>query len=273
MPSSATRADPVDRRAAPEGTPLRLYGVVPASLRVAAGLPDDLALVPHRSIAALTRPAPSGRPRDLRAYLLGYAEILDRLAVPGPVLPVRFGTTLPSRTQLVDQVLAPGHDAFQRTLTALAGKAQFMVRARYHEPVLIREVLARRPEVARLHRQLSHLRDGTADPRRLRLGELVAQGVAAAREADLDLLVREVSRYAVAAAVRPAPGVPGERLGDVAFLVELARSDEFEAAVADLAQHWRERVRLRLLGPMAAYDFVADAVDGAAIGRGARWDC
>jgi len=281
MPDRAT-SDPVrppvdhgqaypDRRAVPAGTPVRLYGVVLASLGSGGlpdGLPGDLALTAHRSIAGLTRPVPAGQARQVREYLLGYAEILDRVVRAGPVLPVRLGTTLPSPADVVDQVLSPGHDLLHQKLTALAGKAQFMVRAQYHDAVLIREVLARWPEAARLHRHLGRPPPGVADPRRLRLGELVARGVAIQRESDLHLLGQELAGYAVATAPRPAPASPGDRLGDVAFLVESVRGEEFETAVAEVATRWRERVRLRLLGPMAPYDFAAQTLDGLVSGGG-----
>lgn len=284
MPSRGTRADPgrrqvadgADSPTATAGPPVRLHGVVLASMGTDDGLPDgfpeDLELTPYRSIAALTRPAPADQSRKLRDYLLGYAEILNRVARVGPVLPVRFGTTLASVAEVVDQLLAPGHDDLHRRLMALAGRAQYLVRAQYHDSVLIREVLAKWPEAAELHQKLNRRSSGMADPRRVRLGEVVARGVAVQRESDLDLLVREVSPYAVAAAPRPLPATPGDRLADVAFLVDLARGDEFEAAVEDLAERERERVRLRLLGPMAAYDFVADPGEGVATGRGSRWD-
>src|SRR5690606_32003021 len=98
MPNRAT-SDPVrppaeggpaepDRRAAPAGAPVRLYGVVLASLGgdgLPDGLPDDLALTPYRSIAGLTRPAPTDQARRVREYLLGYAEVLDRVAGAAPV--------------------------------------------------------------------------------------------------------------------------------------------------------------------------------------------
>lgn len=281
MPNSAT-SDParpragheqagLDRWARPAGTPVRLYGVVLASLAsegLPDDLPDDLTLTPHRSIAGLTQPAPADQARRVREYLLGYAEILDRVVRAGPVLPVRFGTTLPSQADVVNQVLAPEHDLLHQRLTALAGKAQFMLRAHYHDAVLIREVLARWPEAARLHQHLGRVPAGVADPRRLRLGELVARGVAVQRESDLHLLGQELAGHAVATAPRPVPTSPGDRLGDVAFLVELARGEEFEAAVAEAATRWRERVQLRLLGPMAPYDFVAEALDGLITGRG-----
>ena len=42
----------------------------------------------------------------------------------------------------------------------------------------------------------------------------------------------------------------------MAVLVEVARQEELEKAVGDLAERWDGRVEMRLLGPLAAYDFV-----------------
>jgi hypothetical protein len=42
----------------------------------------------------------------------------------------------------------------------------------------------------------------------------------------------------------------------VAFLVDTDRESEMEQVIDDLARDWEGRIELRLLGPMAAYDFV-----------------
>jgi hypothetical protein len=48
-----------------------------------------------------------------------------------------------------------------------------------------------------------------------------------------------------------------------ALLVKTSQSEELERAVADLAAGWKDRIELRLLGPMAAYDFVGMPEPGA----------
>lgn len=246
-----------------------LYGVVPALIAMAGveGLPDDVAFVPYQRVAALTRPPPTEPARQLRGYLLEYAEILDRVAEAGPVLPVRFGTVLSSESDMERDVLAPSHDSFVRALAALTGKTQFTVRVRYLGDSVIREVLAERPEAAQLHQRLQGHQPGLragggADPARVRLGELVARAVGAKRRADSELLVQRLREHAVAIAVQPAAALDGERVADVACLVEQPRRAGLEAAMTDLARRWQGRARLRLLGPMAPYHFAADFVSG-----------
>ena len=42
----------------------------------------------------------------------------------------------------------------------------------------------------------------------------------------------------------------------IAVLLEVDRQGELEQAVGDLAARWDDRVTMRLVGPMAPYDFV-----------------
>jgi hypothetical protein len=46
----------------------------------------------------------------------------------------------------------------------------------------------------------------------------------------------------------------------VAFLVQTDKESEVEQVVEDLARDWEGRIEIRLLGPMAAYDFVGSVV-------------
>lgn len=264
-----------------------MYGVVPAdtAARGVDWLPAGASLVPYREVAAVTRvAAEESATQRVRPQLLGYAEILDRLAEAGPVLPVRFGTTLESAAVVVAQVLAPDHDAYAAALAALTGKAQFTVRARYYQDAVIREVLTEQPATARLHQRL-HRRGyrrpaagapaagagwpaaaASPDPAdqalRVQLGERVAHALTAKRARDADALAHHVGKVAVSAVLQPAQSLDAERIADLACLVELSRREQFEAAVAGLAQQWRDRARLRLLGPMAPYHFAADLVAG-----------
>jgi hypothetical protein len=194
--------------------------------------------------------------------LLAHAEVLDRTAAVAPVLPMRYGVVLPSAEAVRREVLAPNHDAFAAALARLSGRAQYTVRARYAADEPLREVLATEPLVRDLHQRLHRPAGGPDHAGRMRLGELVARSVAARRERDTAALVDLLRPYAEAAVARISRALEGERVADASFLVDLGCSGEFESAVEDLGRRWRERIRLRLLGPMAAYHFVDELVAG-----------
>lgn len=251
--SAVTRARPRATAGQVIGDPgCRLYGIVPAAARTVG----EISLVAHREIAALVRPVPTPPARSSRQDLLGYARVLDRLAETTAVIPMRYGTVLPSVEAVRRQVLAPHHDSFAAALAQLAGRAQFTIRASYLPDVALREVLAERPDALRLHR---HLRQRPTPGLRMRLGEVVSRGIAAKRRADAAGMAKALRPGAVAVRVRLWQSAEVDPIGEVAFLVELRRREQFEAAAEALARQWHGRVRLRLLGPMAPYHFVSGA--------------
>lgn len=252
--------------------PRYVYGVVPAAAgpeRLAGG-PCTPTVLPHRGIAALVGAVPQRR--KMREHLLSHASLLDRLAATGPVLPVRFGTVLASPEAVATDFLAPRHDAFLRALETLADRAQFTVRARYRQEEILREVVTEDPRVSRLREQASGAWEGHAgQAAKLRMGEMVASAVAAKREADTATLVAAVRPYATTTVVRMSRSVDADQVADVACLVPRSGQDAFVAAVEVLGAGWQDRVRLRLLGPMAPYEF-AEGLVGAAgsVARGRR---
>ena len=78
--------------------------------------------------------------------------------------------------------------------------------------------------------------------------------------ADLQTLVGAVAPYAAAIAPRASSAVDGAV--DAAFLVRRPQRSGFEQAAEDLARFWRNRIRLRLLGPLAPYDFAGTLPGG-----------
>lgn len=233
------------------GPAYRLFGIVPAGVAPPA---DDLLLVPYGRVAGLVATAATEEAPAGRRELLTYTALLDRTATMMPVLPVRFGTVLDSWEAVEQRLAAPLHDAYAAALDTLTGRAQFTVRARYLPDAVMAEVLAREPRARQLHRQLRG--DPTADhPTRVMLGELVAHALLASRERDAGVLTEALQEQAAQTDVRPPPSLTGFRVADAAFLVDLHRQAEFVNAAEALAGRWRDRARLRLLGPMAAYQF------------------
>src|SRR5690606_13058500 len=259
-PAPAHAADPVRPG-------WHVHGVVPAEARPPA---DGVRLVRHGDVAALVTEVPAAGWRTARR-LLAHADVLDRTAATTAVLPVRFGTVAASLPQVVERVLAPHHDALAAALARLTGRAQFVLRAGYLPDAAVRAVLADEPRLARRRRgrPAGSGRHGDDRAARLRYGEVPARAVARRRKGDVATIVQEIGRYAEAAHVRPYRSLDTDGIGDVAFLVDLARRADIESAAERLGQRWRDLARLRLLGPMAAYHFAGEVV---AAPRESGWD-
>jgi hypothetical protein len=243
-----------------EQTATFVYGVVPADVEPtsdARGIgdpPAQVTMVIHRDVGALISAVsldrPLGRPEELR----GYQQLLDGTAAVAPVLPVRFGTVLTDENA-VTELLAEYHDDFRAALDELDGRMQFIVRGRYDQQTLLTEVLDENPEVRELRDEARRLPDEVTVPLRTRLGEIVNQAVEAKRNADTEALADLLRPIADQLLVRPA--TRETEAANIAVLVEAERIEELEKAVQRITEDWTGRIDLRILGPLAPYDFVA----------------
>jgi hypothetical protein len=89
---------------------------------------------------------------------------------------------------------------------------------------------------------------------RIRLGEIVSEAIETRRQADTRALGDAVADQVTASVLR----APTHELDAVyaAFLVETGKAEALRHAVEQLAGDWQDRMELRLIGPLAAYDFV-----------------
>ncbi|TDC32743.1 GvpL/GvpF family gas vesicle protein [Micromonospora sp. 15K316] len=239
---------------------LFLYGIVPSDVEPTPGTPGvgdppgEVTVVRQGPVAALvsevTPDAAVGRPADLTTYQM----LLDGTAAVAPVLPVRFGTVVAGPGAVRELLDAQG-DRFAAELDELEGRVQYVVHGRYDEPELIRRVLDDNPAAATLADQVRGQPEGVTREQRIRLGEYISRAVELRRDAESRELLDALAPLAVSGAHRP----PSHELdaANVAFLVDADREDEFVDAVEEFAEQRRGLVRMRLLGPLAPYDFTS----------------
>jgi hypothetical protein len=244
--------------APPVATACFVYGVVPADLE----LPTDLVgvggiaptTVTSGSVAAVVGEVPAEPQPARRDDLLAYSRVVDELAAAGPVVPIQFGSILSDAESVVDELLTPQQEDFERMLGQLAGRAQFNLRATYVETAVLAEVMASEAEVRELSRRTRERPEDASYADRIRLGELVAHAVEARSGQDADMLLDAVLPFADAHAFRSGPST--QHILDLALLVENTRRQEFEEHLEALAAEVHDLITLRLVGPIAPYDFV-----------------
>ncbi len=169
---------------------------------------------------------PLGSSDDLRAH----AAVLDSTATVAPVLPLRFGAVLTDTDAVVAELLEPYRDEFHEALEQLEGKVEFVVKGKYVEDAILREILADDPEAARLRDVVREQPEDTTRDERLALGERISQALTAKREQDTGRIVE---------ALQPAATAVAPRIDD-----------------------WQGRVEVTVTGPLAAYDFVKTRAPG-----------
>ena len=241
-------------------TPTYVYGLMTAGTE----LPEDLkglgptgrvATIQHGKLAAIVGDVPVDRPLGTREDLIAHESVLDTLAAKTAVLPMRFPAVV-EENGVVDELLAPNQDYFVELLGSLQGRKQFTLKGRYVEDAVLREVLERDEEIRSLQKRVQELPEDAAYYDRVRLGEMIVSALGALRDVDAAALLEPLQPLAVDTVTRQ-PTNPEDVL-NAAFLLSDKRIDEFEESVEELGRAHAGRIRLRLLGPLAPYDFVPE---------------
>ncbi|GHE78249.1 gas vesicle protein [Amycolatopsis deserti] len=241
-------------------TVVYVYGIVPSDVETdpeARGVGDPPAkvrAVKHDRIAALVseipRDKPLGRPEDLTAH----AALLDAAAAEVPVLPLRFGAVVTDEDAVRTELLEGNQDDFAAALGELEGKAEYVVKARYVEEAILREILDSDERLAQLREAIRGKPEDATRNERIALGEGIGNAIAARRDADTKRVADALAELGAEVAVREP--THEEDAVHLACLAETAKQSDLEDAVDRIAQDWSGRVEVRLLGPLAAYDFV-----------------
>lgn len=260
MATSASH-DQADQEQPGAKTGCYVYGIVPADVtenpdaRGVGDPPRRVTVVRHGDVAALVSEVDLTRPLGTPEDMLAHKTLLDDASAEVPVLPMRFGGVVSDPEAVTAELLEPHHDEFADILQQISGRAQYVLSGRYDESAVLSEILAENPEAASLQQEIRGQDEVVTRPARMRLGEIIGQAVEASREADNAKAVKAVESVCESIVIRE----PSHEFGSahLALLVDRDRQGELEQAYDGLAREWEGRVHLRLLGPMAPYDFVA----------------
>jgi hypothetical protein len=238
--------------------PTYVYGLVKADTALPEGLSGlgpsgRVSTIVHGNVAAIVSDVPVDRPLGARGDLVAHESVLDAVVVKAAVVPMRFPAVV-DEDAVVDELLAPNEERFLSLLDELENRVQYTLTGRYEQDAVLREILEVDPEIAALREKIRLLPEDATYYDRVRLGELVVEALEDRREDEAAQIIGRLVPIACATASNPLAAP--EDVVNTAFLVDREQREEFEDAVESVGQDLLGRVRLRLLGPVAPYDFV-----------------
>lgn len=235
-----------------------VYGVLRATAKVrssAAGVDGEkVGVVRSGDLAALVSDAPRVPVKANRRNLLAHSQVLQQIVDGGCVLPMQFGVVMPGRAAVEAELLGAHADWLGEQLDRFEPYVELDLRALCTEEVLLRAVVAERPDIAELREAIKGRPENATYFERVRLGELVAQAATAKREAAAARITGALEP--LAAATELGDALHEQMLANVAFLVDRHRVADFDAAVNKLGDELGEEVRLRYVGPLPPHNFV-----------------
>lgn len=188
--------------------------------------------------------------------LLAHSTVLDTIAAEVPILPMTFGTIVPSDIELHETVLDANEDDYLAALERLEGTMQYTVRARYIRDLVLADLVEDDPDVAELREAIAGTTEDETREERIQLGELVVGAFDEIRPAHTEQIINAVSPTVEDS--REHEGGQVEDVVELAVLVAHERVADFEEALETIATKLHARINFQLLGPQAPYDFVAD---------------
>lgn len=202
-----------------------------------------------------------------------HLEILQRLLVDGPVLPVRLGTVAPDDDAVRTEVLEPVRDGLPEQLDAIDGLVELHVDVEEAEQTELAEAVA---ATSLAHTPPPEDLDG-----RIQLGQQIAELVVARRAEQARAILDELRPLAHADRPRRHHGGPEDPALSWAFLVPADALADFDAAVERI-RATRPHLTVEYVGPLPAVDFVEfparvltgareAAADGGSFGGSGRW--
>lgn len=237
-----------------------VYGIVPAATELPPGLTgvnnSPVTKLESDGHAALVTdvddPDSIGTPDNL----LAHSHVLDSIAAGGPVLPMTFGTIVPDTDTIVNEVLPSMQDVYAEGLDRVEGATQFTVSARYDRETVIAEMVDENHEIARLRESTANQSEDASHYDRIQLGQLVVEEFGRKAASDSAAILDALTPLARETTVRESS--QADDVVEFAVLVDRERIPTFEQAVERVAEDWSGRIRFRLLGPQAPYDFVGE---------------
>jgi Gas vesicle synthesis protein GvpL/GvpF len=240
------------------GTATYVYGVVRASEApkidaMGVGGRAGVRGVTDGELTAIVSDVDDGFVEAGREDLKRHMAVLEQAASSATVVPLRFGTVMPDDDAVTADLLRARAAELDELLTALDGRVELSLSGTYDERIF-GEVVAEQPEVAALRERVRGGDENATYYDRIRLGELVANAMAAKRQRDTEQVLDKLR-----------PLADDVHVGDVAhersvlsaaFLVHRDRLPEFDRAAEEVAAQNQARIRFRYAGPLPPYDFV-----------------
>ena len=239
---------------------LYVYGIVTENTTLPAGLTGigdgAVETTSHGSLAAVVTRLDADQELGTPGNLLAHSSVLDALAEHSTILPMAFGTIVPSENELHESVLELNEHEYQDTLERLSHTVQYTVRARYIRDEVLADLIEDDPQVAELREAIAGTTEDETREERIQLGELVVGAFGCIRPEHAQVIVEAVRP--TVKDLRENEGGQVEDVVELAVLVDRDNVSEFEEALEVAAEQLHTRINFQLLGPQAPYDFVGE---------------
>jgi len=182
--------------------------------------------------------------------LLAHQMVVEHVMKGRTVLPVKFGTVLPTSDE-VRSLLLQGHSQFVDALAWIQDKVEIEVAATWDTKQILQEI-STEPEILHASKAIAGRGQPTTQEQ-IGLGRIVKASMDKHRSSYREQMINFLMSAAID--VQPNPLVSDEMVMNVAFLVDRSRQEEFDDCVKQLNGLFHNQINFRIIGPLPPYTF------------------
>lgn len=188
---------------------------------------------------------------ELLRQLTLHQRVLETVMQEHTVLPAKFGTVLPSRTELRRAMRCAGHQLVE-ALEKFDGLVQYEVAATWELGIVFNEI-ANEEDIASLRVAASGKPPADALELRIRIGAMIKESLDRRREGLRRQLTSLVAEYAIDHQTNVLMG--DEMVMNVAFLVPRLAQGAFLDNLHQVDARFDGKLNVRCIGPLPPYSF------------------
>jgi gas vesicle protein GvpL/GvpF len=209
--------------------------------------------VQYKDLAAVVSNTPIVLYDPTRENVLAHEFVNETVMREFTVIPMSFGTLFRSEED-VTELLRSAYQPFNDVLDKMQDKIEFGLKILWDREKVIVTLEQGNDEIRRLKDEITNNASSSTYFARMQLGRLVE----AALEDTANRLVSEVHEALkpIAVASRSNKVIGDRMIMNAAFLVERARSEEFDEVVRSVSHRYDELLTFKYTGPWPPYNFV-----------------
>ena len=213
-------------------------------------LPGEAFFIQYRNIAAIVASVPKTSWQPTRKNILRHQKLTTRVQEDFIVLPLRFGVVFKDKKE-VEKVLAEKYSEIKHLLNKVQGRVELGLRVFWIQDAFVKAVGTRKVE--KLKKDYA---SGKRDRYMIALeaGKIVEAAVMQRRDEYVREIFNPLSKLADDATLNP---VSGEKMVfNAAFLVKEQKLTDFDAAVKNFHDQYKDKFIIKYSGPWPPYNFV-----------------
>lgn len=219
------------------------------------GREDRVYTVNYRDIAAIVSQSPIIDFAISRENITAHAQVLEKAAAQGPVLPVRFCTIAGNEALITEKVLQPHYQEFVEKLQAVGGKIELGVKVHWRNiDAVYAEVVAENEEIKALKDELEQETNEQAKyAGSIKVGQLVQQSLEEKKKREAESLLGELKPESAGTLENPVYG--DTNFVNAAFLVDKKNEGRFDEKVNAIRNANGGRILVKYSASPVPYNF------------------